>query len=175
MQYFLSTQRSDSPETQVNISLDDVIATINSKISQFDQKITKYTYDLTNEVFYIFHSTAETFMSKVQHSYNEAEVDFFKTLFMKITEDEHVRINPMDAVNLSGKTITKLRASKLLERWTQEAYFQQIEDDSRIYLGPKSLVEFKELLQSMELNHVKSCSLCENIAIWVSWGIVRVV
>lgn len=161
------TPKPVSPETPVN--LDDAIALINSRISQFDQKITKYTYDLTSEEFYIFHVTAETSMSKMQHSFTEAEVEYFKALFSKITENEHVRISPIEAMNLANKAITKLRASKLLEQWVQEGYFQTVVDDERIYLGPKILVEFRELLQSLELRHVKSCSLCESIAIWVSF------
>lgn len=157
---------SGAPESQV--SIDDVILAINGQISQFDQKITKYTYDLTNEEFYIFHSTAETSMSKMQHSYTASEVEYFKTLFLKITDDEHVRINPLDALNLSGKSVSKLRAQKLLENWIKEAYFQQIDGEDYLYIGPKLLVEFKDLLQSMELSHVKCCLLCESIAIWVS-------
>lgn len=156
-------------ETQ--ISADDVISAINSKISQFDQKITKYTYDLTNEVFYIFHATAETSMSKIQHSYNASEVEYFKNLFIKITEDDHVRISPLDALNLSGKLLSKVRAQRLLENWTQEAYFQQIDGEDYFYIGPKLLIEFKDLMISLELSHIKCCLLCESIAIWVSWKI----
>jgi Nse1 non-SMC component of SMC5-6 complex len=146
-----------------------VIAAINSKISQCDQKIVKYNFGLTNKDFYIFHSTADTSMSKVQNSFNQADLEFFKVLFLTIVYDKNVRITPREALNLSstivGK-ITKVRAQKVLENWIEGAYFYQ--DDHHIYIGPKLLIEFKEQLQSMELNHVKSCSLCTSIAIWVS-------
>lgn len=151
-------------------NLKKVIDMINEKIQQFDQKITEHQYGLTNEEFYVFHSTAKTSMSKLQNSFSIDELDFFKLILTKIVENDQLTIAPIDALNLcnltSGK-INKLRAQKLLEIWIQNHYLYKHVDDNKIYLGARLLTEFKELLQNMELDYLKSCLLCENIAIWV--------
>lgn len=146
-----------------------VIDMINEKIKPFDQKITVYEYGLTNDEFYVFHSTAKTSSSKFQNTYTIDELDFFKLILTKIVENEGLTISPMNALTLCNLTpgkINKLRAQKLLDIWIQNHYLYK-HTDSQIYLGAKLLTEFKELLQGMQLNHIKSCSLCECIAIWV--------
>lgn len=143
---------------------------INAEIRPFDQKIALYEFGLTNDEFYVFYSTAKTSISKLQNSYNEAELDFFKLILTKIVKHEQLNIAPIDALNLctaiTGAKLNKLRAQKLLANWIQSKYFFQ-HDDNKIYLGPKVLYEFSELLQGMELNYLKSCLLCEAIAAWV--------
>lgn len=156
--------------------INKVIEKINEKIGTFDQKIIIYEYGLTNKNYYIFYSTAKTSMSKLQNSYSEAELDLFKLILTKITENEDLTIAPREALNLisqiTGSKLNKLRAQKLLDNWIESNYFYK-HDDNKIYLGAKILTEFKELLQSMELNYLKSCLLCENIAAWVRIGMTR--
>lgn len=147
-----------------------VIGQINEKISRFDQKIVTYEYGLTNDQFLVFYSTAKTSMSKMQNMYNEAELDFFKLVLTKITANDELFIAPRDALNLitqiTGSKLNKLKAQKLMDNWIQSNYFYQ-HSDNKIYLGAKILCEFKELLQNMELDYLKSCLLCENVAVWV--------
>lgn len=149
--------------------IEKVVDMINEQISPYDQKITEHEYGLTSDVFYVFHSTAKTSMSKFQNTYSPDELDYFKLILTKIVETEELTITPRDALNLCNLTpgkITKLKAQKLLDNWIQCSYFCKF-TDNQIYLGAKVLTEFKELLQSLELNYMKSCSLCENIAVWV--------
>ena len=149
-------------------NIDEVIDMVNAKISPFDQKITRYVYALTNDEFFIFHSTAATSMSKFQNAYNEDELDYFKHLIRNIAANEDLTITPLSALNLSAELpakINKVRAEKLLDTWMQSHYF--FKHDNEIHMGAKLLTEFKELLQSMELDYLKSCLLCESIAIWV--------
>lgn len=161
--FFSTVQHNDVPD-----NVDDAIALINTKIGQFDQRILKQEYGLTNEEFYIFHSTAKTSMSKLQNTYSEDELDFFKLIISKVLQNEELTISPIEALNLSSGTtgkINKLRAQKLLDDWIACHLFYKHKDNN-IYLGAKILTEFKELLQAMELEYLKSCSLCENIALW---------
>lgn len=142
---------------------------INEKIARFDQKISAYEYGLTKEHFYVFHTTAVTSTSKMQSTFNENELDYFKALLSKIIENENLRIAPREALNLSSDVagkINKLRAQKLLEIWIGNHYFFK-HTDNRIYLGAKVLTEFKDYLQGKELDSLKSCILCESISIWV--------
>lgn len=94
-------------------------------------------------------------------------MEFFKNLLKNITRDENLTITPLKAILCSGGKIKKKQAEKLLQSWTQSGYFKK-HIDNQIHLGPKLLCEFRELLQSLELNYLRSCLLCESIAIWVS-------
>lgn len=161
---------SDLPNIdEETVDVDRIVEMINEKIARFDQKVTKYEYGLNKKDFYVFHTTAATSMSKMQNSYKENELDFFKALLANITESEDLKITPRDALNLSSRLpekINKLRAQNLLDIWIENHYFYK-HTDSNIYLGAKTLTEFKEHLQQKELNNLRSCILCECIAIWV--------
>lgn len=150
-------------------SLQRVIDLINTKISRFDQKVVKFQYGLNLVDYYVFCSTAKTSVSSMQNFYNEDELDFFKRVLVKIIENEELCISPLAALNLqtssSGK-VNQSRAQKLIENWIRNGYFVK-QENSMIYLGPKSLVEFKDLLQTMELPYLRTCVLCEDVAAWV--------
>ena len=142
---------------------------INKKISPFDQKIIKYHYGLNSLYYYCFISTAKTSISKMQNVYSEQELDYFKLIINKVIENTEVFITPRDALNLSAEVpnkLLKIRAQFLLDKWLCSHYFFKNTDD-KIYLGPKILNEFKELFQGQEIEYIKCCSLCDDIAIWV--------
>lgn len=149
----------------------NVVNLINERISPFDQKIDVFEYGLSSDSFMVLYSTSKTSISKMQNIYNDDELDFFKLILTKITNNgDDLNISPRDALNLitqiTGSKLNKLKAQKLIDNWIQSNYFHQY-IDNQIYLGPKLLCEFKEILQNMDLPHLKSCLLCENIAIWV--------
>lgn len=149
-------------------TLSNYIDEINGRISRFDQKITKYEYGLDLENYYVFCSTAKTSVSKMQHCYTDNELDYFKQIFAKVVENPELKISPREALNLqsscSGK-LNKVRAEKLLDTWSTTGYF--VRNENMLYLGPKSLTEFKEDLKEMNADHLKGCGLCEDIAAWV--------
>lgn len=149
--------------------IETVIDMINEKIAPFDQKIEKYEYGLTNQTYFVFYSTAKTSTSKMQATYAEDELYLFKLILTKITENEDLSIGPLDALNLCNQLpqkINKKRGEALLDGWIRSCYFYK-HTDNQIYLGAKLLTEFKDTLQAMELNYLKSCLLCETIAVWV--------
>lgn len=150
-------------------SLQRVIDQINTKISRFDQKIVKFQHGLNLFDYYVFCSTAKTSVSRMQNFFSEDELDFFKRLLNKVIDSEDLCISPLAALNLqtnsTGK-VNQLRAQKLLECFISYGYFVA-QENSMIYLGPKALVEFKDMLQTMELPFLRSCVLCEDIAAWV--------
>lgn len=149
--------------------LDKTVDSINKKISPFDQKIIKYHYGLNSLHYYCFISTAKTSISKMQNVYSEQELDYFKLILNKIIGNTELFITPRDALNISSEVpnkLLKIRAQVLLDKWLCSHYFFKNTDD-KIYLGPKILNEFKELFQGQEIDYIKSCSLCDDIAIWV--------
>lgn len=146
--------------------LEKFIDTINSKINRFDQKIVKFQFGLNMAEYYIFHSTAKTSVSPLQHTFNENELDYFKILLSNIISCEDLCISPLNAMNLQTATkINKTRIEKIVDNWVRNGYF--LRQDNKIYLGPKSAIEFKEIIQSMEIPHLRSCLLCEDVAPWV--------
>lgn len=150
------------------------VESINKKIGPYDQKIVEYLYGLNSLHYYCFISTAKTSISKLQNVYSEQELDYFKLILNKIIENTEVFITPRDALNLSAEVpnkLLKIRAQVLLEKWLSSSYFFKHTDD-KIYLGPKILNEFKELIQRQEVEYIKSCSLCDDIAIWVTTTLI---
>lgn len=162
-------QKFNLPDPATSENLDKAIDLINTKILNYDQKITKLQYGLNLINFYIFYSTATTSISKMQNIFNETELEFFKLILHKIIDSEDLSISPIVAlnsqINLGGK-VNQSRAGKLLQNWISAGYFLKHEDNL-IYLGPKSLMEFKEILQNMELPYLRTCLLCEDVAPWV--------
>lgn len=151
-------------------ALSRAIDQINDNISRFDQKIVKFQYGLNLLDYYIFCATTKTSISNMQHCYTEHEVDFFKQIFTKIVENLDLNISPREALNLQSSHVGKLnkmRSEKLLDGWCTSGYF--VRHDNLIFLGPKSLTEFKEDLKGMGAEHLKGCGLCEDIAAWVSY------
>lgn len=141
---------------------------INERIGRFDQMIVKFQYGLNLTEFYVFYSTAKTSISKLQNSYNEFELELFKHIFTLIIENQELKISPRDALNLQSKVagkVSKVRTEKLIDLWTAGGYF--FRHDNVIFLGPKSLIEFKENLQKMNAVYLRSCMLCEDVAAWV--------
>lgn len=146
---------------------EEIIDTINAKIQRYDQQIVKFQFGLNQAEYYIFYSTAKTSISSMHHTFTENELDYFKMLLLIVIENEDLNISPLNALNIQTATkINKTRIEKMLDNWIMNGYF--VREDNKIYLGPKSVIEFKEIIQSMELNHLRSCLLCEDIAAWVS-------
>ncbi|KAG5678447.1 hypothetical protein PVAND_008119 [Polypedilum vanderplanki] len=161
---FTQYQQNDE---EAKRNLDRVVETINEKISRFDQTVIKHKYGLNEIEYYVFTSTAKTALAKLQNCFNEFELEYFKQMFTNIIINERLCIKPRDALNLqsnlNGK-VTKIRAEKLTDLWITTGYFYRNND--LIYLGPKSISEFAETIQNLGLDHIKKCSLCEDIAAW---------
>jgi hypothetical protein len=145
---------------------DEIVEIINSKIARFDQNIVKLEFGLNQVEYYVFYSTAKTSISSMHHTFTETELDFFKMLLLFVLESEELNTTPLHALNITTATkINKTRIEKMLDTWIMNGYF--LRQDHKIYLGPKSVMEFKEIIQSMELPHLRSCILCEEVAAWV--------
>lgn len=146
--------------------IDEIIEAINTKIARFDQRIVKFQFGLDQAHYYVFYSTTKTSISTMHHTFSETELDYFKMLFLIVLESEELNISPLNALNIQTATkINKTRIEKMLENWIMDGYF--LRQDDKIYLGPKSVIEFKEIIQKMELPHLRSCMLCEDVAAWV--------
>jgi hypothetical protein len=149
-------------------SLETAVDMINERIGPFDQKIVKHTYGLNQIEYFVFTSTAKTSLAKLQNSFSEFELEYFKQVFTQVVEDEDLNITPRDALNLCinvGGKVSKVRAEKLIEEWSASGYFHR--ENDLIHLGPKSITEFAETIRNLKLNHIKNCGLCNEIAAWV--------
>lgn len=154
-----------NPRDAKTEDLEKTIDLINSRINRFDQKIVKYFYKDVN--YYCFCSTAQTSMSRLQSAFTENEIELFKMILNKIVDNEELRTTPISIMNLqidAGTKVNTSRVEKLLEEWIMNGYFAR--EDSSIFLGPKSFIEFKEILQGFELDYLRSCILCGDIAPW---------
>jgi Nse1 non-SMC component of SMC5-6 complex/RING-like domain len=148
-------------------NLQQTINMINEKISEYDQRIVKHRYGFNGLYYYIFNNTAVTSIAKLQNTFTQTELDFFKLILTDILENDELYIAPRTALNLQSSVkgiLSKVRAEELIDMWTFCGYFYR--DHDKIYLGPKSITELKEILQKMELNYIKTCMLCEELCVW---------
>lgn len=160
-QHFYPNEPLPTPQ-----EIQEVIETINSKIGGFDQQIGNLQFGLNQTDYLIFYATAKTSISPMHHTFNHTELDYFKLLLLCVMENEELNISPLNALNIQTATkINKTRIEKMLENWIMNGYF--LRQENKIYLGPKSLIEFKEIIQNMELPQLRSCVLCEQVVAWV--------
>jgi len=146
---------------------------VNASIAPFDQRIVQFQYGLTNIEYFVHYQSSKSAISKFQNIFQGNELDYFKLIIARILTNEELFIAPRDALNvtseLTQKKMSKLRAQKLLDLWCLSRYLYQ-HADNRLYLGPRSLLEFKETLLNRNMNHLKFCQLCEDAAPWVSFA-----
>lgn len=106
----------------------------------------------------------------MQSTYSPADLDYFRTLIKTIAVEEEYAINSIVALNLSNKVVIaklpKQKAEELLDKWTRMGYFEKIDD--QLFFGPKMHSEFPNFLKAKFPDSVHSCTLCNNILLWVN-------
>lgn len=105
----------------------------------------------------------------MQSTYSPADLDYFRILIKTIAVEEDYAINSIVALNLSNKVVIaklpKQKAEALLDKWTFMGYFDKIDD--QLLFGPKMQAEFPNFLKDKFPDSVHSCTLCNNILLWV--------
>ncbi|XP_055626179.1 non-structural maintenance of chromosomes element 1 homolog isoform X2 [Toxorhynchites rutilus septentrionalis] len=147
----------------------DAVALINSKLHRFDKKIVFVHYEPTNADFYCFCPQAETAVDRLQNYYSKPELSLFRLMLKELACSEGHKVRPIVCLNLTaeitGKTITKVRAEELLDEWEKLGYFVQM--DEMWYFGPKTVAEFDRYLSAHFAEHMHKCLLCNEMDFYV--------
>uniref|UniRef100_A0A182MTZ3 Non-structural maintenance of chromosomes element 1 homolog n=1 Tax=Anopheles culicifacies TaxID=139723 RepID=A0A182MTZ3_9DIPT len=148
----------------------DVVAKINERIYQFDQKIVYTHYEPLEEDFYVFVNLQESPIDLQQNIFTPQELHFFRVLLRELTLSEDHTLTTIICLNLTNDTVNetvkplpKTRAEQLLHEWSALGYFAVL--DEKLHFGPKSVVEFDKYLTKNYSDIISRCCLC-NVTIF---------
>lgn len=159
---------SDFPSLE-GLTLETAIQQINTALKLFEQQLSIIKHEQFNEDFVVY-STSAPIPTLIQQQKLMRPNDFryFESVLKCIlqTEDYQVRYK----VALTAESAGRGRSlagdnEKSLQMWISLGYFAVKE--GTVFLGPKSLVEFKGYIHS-EYPDIKTCELCFSLTFLVS-------
>lgn len=152
--------------------MDQAIQQINTALKLFEQQVTTIKHEQFDEDYVVFSTVAPipTLIAQ-QKVMRPNDFKYFEAVLKNILEAEgyHIRNKvalTAEVASTSGGRGRSLAGdnSKLLLMWQQLGYFTI--KDGNVYLGPKSLVEFKGYIHS-EYPDIKTCELCFSLTFMV--------
>uniref|UniRef100_A0A182WK80 Non-structural maintenance of chromosomes element 1 homolog n=1 Tax=Anopheles minimus TaxID=112268 RepID=A0A182WK80_9DIPT len=148
----------------------DVVAKINERIHQFDQKIVYTHFEPLDKDFYVFVNLQESPIDLHQNVFTAQELHFFRVLLRELTLSEDHTLSMIMCLNFTNDTVgetvkplPKTRAEQLLNEWEELGYFLVLDD--KLHFGPKSVVEFDKYLTKNYADIITRCCLC-NVTIF---------
>lgn len=166
----LTTKYAPDEPTPEEEQLLEVVAEINNRISRYDQRLIRLEYDPTQTVYYIFANLSDTPLDRVQKTYTEAELGFFRLILHELAGTEGHSMGQIDCLNLTSKvvaggggrsTLSKRRAEELIKEWLSIGYLAQTKKD--LGFGPRTMVEFDRYLLNNFPDHIAKCRLCKEV------------
>lgn len=163
---YIKSVFSEMPEFSV-LEFENLINQINNKITVLMKKLVVIKYEFSGEEYLVIISSIPCPEMKMQKIFKASDLSYFEALFKRILEsDEHsIRYNAALALDSPKRRATLIANEKLLEDWIRMLYFFKIEGN--IYLGPKSLAEYKNYIQ-LNYSDLDMCELCLNVTFKVS-------
>lgn len=148
-----------------------LIVTLNDQIKKFNQILTIVKHPLNGEEYVVFGLTLANEACKFQPTYTELETTLFHDILGVLIENrEDYSMNWNDIYTIPSQResqhISKQRIQELQEIWTEQGYLLQ--QDEKIYLGPRALVEYSNYFRAKYPELVAECPLCRNLVFWVN-------
>ncbi|EDW77422.1 uncharacterized protein Dwil_GK18896 [Drosophila willistoni] len=143
---------------------------IDESIGEYNQTLTFIKHPIKGKEYLVYAKTDATPDSAVGLSTMAAvEYQYFSILLDKIAQEDDCSIPWTGAYKdlgfeASAKPPKKNRLQVLLHKWCEMGYF--LAEDDKIYLGPRSLVEFEFYLLTNHPGTIKKCVLCNNVVLW---------
>ncbi|KAL7742022.1 hypothetical protein ACLKA6_018276 [Drosophila palustris] len=145
------------------------VAEIVDSIKEFSQTLTFMKHPITGKEYLVFAITDATPDPHNHPGLTAEECQYFSMVLDKLGHEEDCYITWNEAYaefNFKGsvRAPKKVRMQELIEMWTQMGYFLEAED--RLYLGPRSIIEFEFYLRSNYPDTIKECQLCKQLVLW---------
>ncbi|XP_030556733.1 non-structural maintenance of chromosomes element 1 homolog [Drosophila novamexicana] len=150
-------------------ALHDFVKDIEGAIKELSQSLSFMKHPITGKEYLVFAITDATPDKQNHPGLTAEECLYFSNLLDKLGQQEDCHIAWNEAysdLDFKGSTKPpkKLRMQTLLQLWTEMGYF--LESDDRLYLGPRSIVEFEFYLRSNYAETIKECALCKQLVLW---------
>lgn len=154
---------------QQNSTLQEAIQTINQALKIFDQQLVTIKHEQFDMEYLVFSLVAPIPTLILQQKVMRPnDYKYFEAVLRLILNSEEYSIRHKVALTASvGASRRSISGDNehLLKLWTSLGYFTI--RDGTVYLGPKSMVEFKGFIHS-EYPDIKTCDLCYNLTFLVS-------
>lgn len=154
----------------VEDQMSKMVTEINARIDRYDQRLIRLEYDPTQTVYYIFANLSDTPLDRVQKTYTEPELSFFRLILHELACSEDYRVGQIECLNLTSKvvisggcrlTLTKSRSEELINEWLHSGYLALTEKE--ISFGPRTMVEFDRYLANKFPDQMQTCRLCKEV------------
>lgn len=147
----------DNSETQ----LDTIIPQINNALKLFEQQLSIIRHEqFDDEEFLVFSTIAPIpALISLQKAMRPNDFKYFEAVLKALLTSDNYQMRSKLMLGLESTNKVK-ENERLLQMWIKLGYF--VERDGIMFLGPKSLVEFKDYIRS-EYPAIKTCNLCYSL------------
>ncbi|XP_075160588.1 SMC5-SMC6 complex component Non-SMC element 1 [Haematobia irritans] len=151
--------------------LKSLIAEIDESIRTYEQTLQLIKHPLNGQEYLVFGLLIINQACKFQPQYTDTERNYFYKLLETLVCSEDYGIEWMDIYKVANlipanvqKPLAKERVQDLETKWMSQGYF--LEKDDKIYLGPRSMVEYGSYLKQHFPDYIRDCVLCNKIVYW---------
>ncbi|XP_075233946.1 non-structural maintenance of chromosomes element 1 homolog isoform X2 [Lycorma delicatula] len=149
-----------------NVSLDETIQLINSKINPLHLKIDKKICEISNKTMYVLYTTVKPKYNGLDLTSTEKE--FVSTIFQQIVTDVNGSITTSVAINccnvIKNKGLKLKDGEELIEDLINKQLFMYVnEKQTRISFTPLAVVELESDLRDSFSDYISDCPLCKHI------------
>ncbi|XP_013110455.1 non-structural maintenance of chromosomes element 1 homolog [Stomoxys calcitrans] len=161
----------DVREPESATALNSFIAEIDASIRTYDQTLQIIKHPLNGEEYLVFALLIVNQACKFQPQYTDTERNYFYKLLETLVSSDDYGIEWMDIYRVANlipanvqRPLSKQRIQDLETIWMSQGYF--LEKDEKIYLGPRSMLEYGNYLKKNFPEYIKDCILCNKIVYW---------
>lgn len=149
--------------------METAIQQMNNALKMFDQQVSIIRHEQFDEEFMVYSTISPILPALItqQKTMRPNDFKYFEAVLRAVLDSEGYNLRYKLALTTQYQTTRRTMASDnehLLKMWTGLGYFSV--SDGIVYLGPKSLVEFKGYIHS-EYPDIDNCELCFSLTFLV--------
>lgn len=153
-------------ESQIsNEMITEVIRECNQTLRTYKMQISRGRNETDGTLYYALINNSDNEISRQSNEWTNKEILYLRKLISAIIESEHSFISSTKALNIGreeGINISMTSAEKLIERWIQYKWFEDI-NDGNIAIGIRTLLELNVYIR--ENFEVEDCFRCKLLCI----------
>lgn len=151
------------------MTMDTAIQQINNSLKLFDQQLAMIKQEQFDEEYVVLSTIVplDTALITQQKTMRPNDFKYFEAVLRAVLDSNEFKLRYKTALTTqvqSNRRSVSGDNEHMLKMWTSLGYFKVV--DGVVYLGPKSLVEFKGYIHS-EYPDIENCALCFSLTFLV--------
>lgn len=151
------------------MTMDTAIQQINNSLKLFDQQLAMIKQEQFDEEYVVLSTIVplDTGLITQQKTMRPNDFKYFEAVLRAVLDSNEFKLRYKTALTTqvqSNRRSVSGDNEHMLKMWTSLGYFKVV--DGVVYLGPKSLVEFKGYIHS-EYPDIENCALCFSLTFLV--------